>query len=196
MKTKIKSKWGVRTLAYLALLLAMNLVLTRALGINFGIARVSFGSVCTILAGLWFGPAAGGVVGLSADLLGCLFQGYAPNPFISVAAIGWGALPPLLYSAFSRKSTAKTKYIWMTVTVILTAVCSSLIITTIGLTWMNTDGGNYVKVFLGLLPVRAGQFALTAITYSIVTGFIYFSPVTNFIRNSGMRRPVKKTGKI
>ena len=49
----------------MALLIAMHLVLTRVLVIDLGAYRISVGSVCTILAGLWLGPVAGGVCGLS-----------------------------------------------------------------------------------------------------------------------------------
>ena len=47
----------------MALLIAMHLVLTRVLVIDLGAYRISVGSVCTILAGLWLGPVAGGVCG-------------------------------------------------------------------------------------------------------------------------------------
>ena len=73
----------------MALLIAMHLVLTRVLVIDLGAYRISVGSVCTILAGLWLGPVAGGVCGLCADIIGCFMKGYAVNPFITVAAILW-----------------------------------------------------------------------------------------------------------
>ena len=88
-----KQYWNVKTLVFMALLIAMHLVLTRVLVIDLGAYRISVGSVCTILAGLWLGPVAGGVCGLCADIIGCFMKGYAVNPFITVAAILWGVLP-------------------------------------------------------------------------------------------------------
>ena len=82
-----KQYWNVKTLVFMALLIAMHLVLTRVLVIDLGAYRISVGSVCTILAGLWLGPVAGGVCGLCADIIGCFMKGYAVNPFITVAAI-------------------------------------------------------------------------------------------------------------
>ena len=53
-----KQYWNVKTLVFMALLIAMHLVLTRVLVIDLGAYRISVGSVCTILAGLWLGPVA------------------------------------------------------------------------------------------------------------------------------------------
>ena len=72
-----KQYWNVKTLVFMALLIAMHLVLTRVLVIDLGAYRISVGSVCTILAGLWLGPVAGGVCGLCADIIGCFMKGYA-----------------------------------------------------------------------------------------------------------------------
>ena len=94
-----------------ALLIAMHLVLTRVLVIDLGAYRISVGSVCTILAGLWLGPVAGGVCGLCADIIGCFMKGYAVNPFITVAAILWGVLPALAKPLFAnRKKTGKNSW--------------------------------------------------------------------------------------
>ena len=51
-----KQTWNVKTLVFMALLIAMHLVLTRVLVIDLGAYRISVGSVTTILAGLWLGP--------------------------------------------------------------------------------------------------------------------------------------------
>ena len=69
-----KQYWNVKTLVFMALLIAMHLVLTRVLVIDLGAYRISVGSVCTILAGLWLGPVAGGVCGLCADIIGCFHE--------------------------------------------------------------------------------------------------------------------------
>ena len=44
----------------MALLVAMQLVLTRVLVLDLGPYRITVGTVCTVLAGLWMGPVAGG----------------------------------------------------------------------------------------------------------------------------------------
>ena len=121
-----KQYWNVKTLVFMALLIAMHLVLTRVLVIDLGAYRISVGSVCTILAGLWLGPVAGGVCGLCADIIGCFMKGYAVNPFITVAAILWGVLPALAKPLFAnRKKTGKT--VGICVSIVVTAVLSSLV---------------------------------------------------------------------
>ena len=120
-----KQYWNVKTLVFMALLIAMHLVLTRVLVIDLGAYRISVGSVCTILAGLWLGPVAGGVCGLCADIIGCFMKGYAVNPFITVAAILWGVIPALAKPLFAnKKKTGKT--VGICVSIVVTAVLSSL----------------------------------------------------------------------
>lgn len=116
-----KQYWNVKTLVFMALLIAMHLVLTRVLVIDLGAYRISVGSVCTILAGLWLGPVAGGVCGLCADIIGCFMKGYAVNPFITVAwwsgrssLVSWPAVrlpPPPRPARFSASSLRRAFFI-------------------------------------------------------------------------------------
>lgn len=82
-----KRKWSVKTVVFMGFFVAMNIVLTRFCSVNLGPFRLGFGPASTIMSGLWLGPLAGGVVGMVADLIGCLIDGYAVNPFITVSAI-------------------------------------------------------------------------------------------------------------
>ena len=131
-KNSSKQYWNVSTLVYMALLVALHLVLTRVFVIELGAYRISIGSVATIMAGLWLGPVAGGVCGLAADLIGCFMKGYAVNPFITLAAILWGVIPALAKPFFANR-TKKMKAVGISVSIVITAVFSSLILTTAGL---------------------------------------------------------------
>ena len=74
-----------------ALLVAMSIVLGKYLAINAGnVLRFSFENLPIMLSGMLFGPIVGGVVGVAADLIGCMLVGYAVNPFVTLgsAAIG------------------------------------------------------------------------------------------------------------
>ena len=169
-----KQYWNVKTLVFMALLIAMHLVLTRVLVIDLGAYRISVGSVCTILAGLWLGPVAGGVCGLCADIIGCFMKGYAVNPFITVAAILWGVLPALAKPLFAnRKKTGKT--VGICVSIVVTAVLSSLVLTTAGLVIML--GYN----FYAIMPGRLVQFAIMIPIYCVLTCLLYFSPLTAMV---------------
>ena len=153
-----KQTWNVKTLVFMALLIAMHLVLTRVLVIDLGAYRISVGSVTTILAGLWLGPIAGGVCGLCADIIGCFMKGYAVNPFITVAAILWGVLPALARPLFAnKKKTGKTVVIC--ISIVITAILSSLVLTTAGLV----------------------QFVIMIPIYCVLTCLLYFSPLTAMV---------------
>lgn len=169
-----KASWNVKTMVFMALLVAMHLVLTRILVIDLGVYRISLGSVCTILAGLWLGPAAGGVCGLAADLIGCFMKGYAVNPLITLAAILWGLLPGLFRPLFVTRSR-KAKTVGIVLTVVVTSVLSTLVITTAGLVLF--AGAN----FYGIMPGRVVQFAVMTPVYCVLTCLMYFSPVTGMV---------------
>lgn len=169
-----KQYWNVKTLVFMALLVALHLILTRVFVIELGAYRISIGSVSTILAGLWLGPVAGGVCGLCADIIGCIMKGYAINPFITVAAIAWGVIPALARPFFAnRKKTGKT--VGICVSIFITAILSSMILTTAGLV-----------IFLGynfysIMPGRIVQFVIMIPIYCVLTCLLYFSPLTAMV---------------
>ena len=96
-------KTSVRTLTMLALLVAMSIVFSRVLSISTGFVRFNLGSLPVLLAGILFGPWAGFVVGMVADIIGGVLAGYAINPLITlgagaigvVAGLAWQKLPGL-----------------------------------------------------------------------------------------------------
>ncbi len=82
-----------KTLATCALLAALNVVLARLVGFMPNAStRFSIEAVPIFLAGMLFGPLAGGMVGFTADFVGCLFTPFGFNPIFSV--------PPILYGVF------------------------------------------------------------------------------------------------
>lgn len=176
-KNNQKSLWNTRTLVFMALIVAMHLVLTRVLVIELGAYRISVGSVCTILAGLWMGPVAGGICGLAADLLGCLMKGYAVNPLITVAAILWGVVPALFHPLFAKTTSKGKKSAWISLSVVITAVFSSLIFTTAGLVLIM--GYN----FYAIMPGRLVQFCVMIPIYCVLTCMLYLSPLTGIVTN-------------
>ena len=100
---KNESRLSVRTLTAMALLIAMSIVFSRVLSISTGFVRFNLGSLPVLLAGILFGPWAGFVVGMVADIIGGVLAGYAINPLITlgagaiglVAGYAWQKLPNL-----------------------------------------------------------------------------------------------------
>lgn len=170
-----KMTFGVKTLVYMALFVALHLILTRLLVLDLGAYRITVGSVVTILSGMWLGPIAGGICGFAADIIGCFMKGYAVNPLITVAAVCWGVIPVLFKPLYSSKNRT-TKTVWICVGVIVTAVLSSLIFTTAGLVLIM--GYN----FYAIMPGRLIQFAIMTPIYCVLTCLLYFSPLTSMIK--------------
>ena len=85
---KKESRISVRTLTAMALLIAMSIVFSRVLSISTGFVRFNLGSLPVLLAGILFGPWAGFVVGMVADIIGGVLAGYA-------IGLGWKKLSHL-----------------------------------------------------------------------------------------------------
>lgn len=80
-ENKTKQAMTTQKLAYCALLVALSVVLARLIiPMPNAATRFSIEAVPIFLAGMLFGPMAGGLVGFSADFIGCLFSGYGYNP--------------------------------------------------------------------------------------------------------------------
>ncbi|MCD7885646.1 MAG: folate family ECF transporter S component [Lachnospiraceae bacterium] len=187
-----KNSWDTRTLVFMGLLVAMHIVLTRLLVIELGSYRITVGVVCTILSGLWFGPVAGGLCGMVADLLGCLLKGYAVNPFITVAAMCWGIVPALFRPLMN--GTKRKKVVFICIGVFLASVCSTLGLTTTGLAVYN--GGEFAVSFMALLPGRLIQWAIMMPIYCVLSSLLYISPMTVFVLNASGAKPIDHTVKV
>lgn len=94
---------SLRVLVFAAVLVAMSIVCGKYLAIRGGdILRFSFENLPILLAGMMFGPVVGAVVGVAADLIGCLLVGYTINPIVTVGAAMIGLVSGLLYRITSR----------------------------------------------------------------------------------------------
>ena len=156
-------------------LTAMVIVLARVLRVDLGFARFTLGSVCTVMGGLWFGPAAGGLIGGVADLLGSFLQGYAPNPLICIASILWGVIPALMLRFVTGSRSRKAGM--LSLSVVLTSVICTLGLTTAGLIMIGYHPG-------AILPSRLAQFAVMTPVYCILVCCIYYSPVTSYLKKT------------
>ena len=170
---KNKQTWSVKTLVFLALLVAIQLVLSRVLVIDLGVYRITLGTVATVLAGLWMGPVAGGVEGAVADIIGCFMKGYGVNPLITLSAVAWGVIPGLAGKLMAEKNR-KVKTVVMCVAIAVSGVAGLVMI-----------GAN----FYAIMPGRLVQFAIMTPIYCVLTSLLYFSPLTGMV--VGNIRPAK-----
>ncbi len=98
-------KLSIKTIVALAMLSAISIILSRfcVIWITNSI-RISFGNIPIILAGILFGPLAGGLVGAASDILGAAFlSGLGWYPPITISPILMGVIPGLLHMLVVRK---------------------------------------------------------------------------------------------
>lgn len=183
MQKNKKVVWDTRTLVFLGLLIAMNIVLVRLVVIDLGSYRITIGSVCTILAGLWFGPVAGGISGFISDILGCLLKGYAVNPLITVSSVLWGVIPALMSRLVTGSRMRKT--VMLSLSVAVTSVLSTLIFTTAGLVLILGYS------LFAIMPGRIVQWAIMTPIYCLLTCILYFSPLTAMVHSVTVGRTVR-----
>ena len=167
---KNKQTWSVKTLVFLALLVAIQLVLSRVLVIDLGVYRITLGTIATVLAGLWMGPVAGGVEGGVADIIGCFMKGYV-NPLITLSAITWGVVAGAAGKLMAEKSR-KVKTVIMCAGIVISGVVGTLGFTTAGLVMIGSN-------FYAIMPGRLVQFAIMTPIYCVLTSLLYFSPLTS-----------------
>lgn len=121
-------KFNTKILVRLALFAAISIILGKYLQIPVGDSiRISFENLSLLLAGYLYGPLAGAFCGATADLLGCLFKGYAVNPLITLAAVIIG----FCAGVFGRRGFFKKPKLLLSVAT--AHILGSMIIKTAGL---------------------------------------------------------------
>ena len=183
-KNKNKTIWNTYTVVMLGVLVAMTIVLTRMFAINLGFARFTLGSVCVIMAGLWFGPVAGGICGMTADIIGAVLQGYAVNPLITEGAMMWGIIPALMRPLMTGGKVKKIGV--LSLSVVIASLFCTLGFTLAGLVLINGYS------FYGILPTRLAQFASMTPVYCVLSCMLYFSPATKMINSTMQRKEAKE----
>ena len=90
-----KLKFTTRVLTTLAMLTAIEIVLSRFLSLNAWNTKIGFGFVPVVVAALLYGPLAGGIVGALADFIGAIlfpigayFPGFTLTAFLMGMVFG------------------------------------------------------------------------------------------------------------
>jgi ECF transporter S component (folate family) len=85
-----------KTLVFVSLLIAMEVIFTRFLSFQTPIVRIGFGFIPIAFAGILFGPIVGGLAGAAADIIGMMlfpvggnyFPGFTLSAFLNGAIYG------------------------------------------------------------------------------------------------------------
>ena len=167
--TSPKRSMTTRTMVSCALLAALSVVLSRLFGMMpDASSRFSIEAVPIFLAGMLFGPVAGGMVGFAADFVGCLFSAYGYNPIFSI--------PPILYGVFAglfRYFLGKGVSIPRLVVAILPpVVLGSVLYQSLTLTYMYYEGA-FMEGLIFYLSTRSVQFAITGALDAVIIYFLF-----------------------
>ncbi len=148
------------------LLTAISIVLTRLFSFQIPIAgvgaiRLGFGPLPVIMAGMMFGPLAGGAVGMLADVVGYAVNpmGGAYIPHLTVIAALTGVVPGLVVRLARREPpTFKS---------ILAAITAGQFVTALVLTPYVLYRVLHVPVWVNV-PLRVVAQCILVPTYSVV----------------------------
>lgn len=184
-ETTVKTRsMSTRTLSTCALLCALNVIFARFMTVMpSAVARCSIEGVPVVLAGYFFGPVAGMLVGFVGDTVGCLFSGYGWNPIISITPMMVGAfagiLRPLVYKAASPRD------IWrVAATVLPSKVLGSIYWTSQCLVWLG-----FTKK--GLPTLMAARTVEALIEFVMETLVIFLLLRTGMFKKMGMFPPAQ-----
>ena len=161
-----------KTLAVCAMLAALSVILARLIvPMPNAFTRFSIEAVPIFIAGVLFGPLAGGAVGFVADLVGCLFSGYGYNPLFCVPPILYGMLPALLRFLLFRKTD-----LWRFLLMYLPpVVIGSVLYQSCTLAYVYNSRGTFAASLSYFLTTRGIQFAVTLVIDAVLTWLLFRS---------------------
>lgn len=141
-------KFSTKKIVFIGLMVSISIILTRLLSFMvFGVARVSFGDIPTMMSGMIFGPLTGAVTGILSDIVGVLIfpspsgASYIPGMTLSKALIG--LIPALLY-----KYIKGSDFVKVAAGVVTAEIICSMVLDTI---WLIPFYGNGI---IGLISIR------------------------------------------
>lgn len=144
-----------KMLVLLSLLAALSILFGKYLAIPGGdVLRFSFENLPILLAGLHIGPIAGILVGVIADLLGCLMVGYAINPLVTLGAAVIGLVGGILPRVLPRRLPMLLR---LAISVTAAHICGSVIVKTFGL------AAYYSMPFMILMLWRLLNYTIIAV---------------------------------
>ena len=159
-----------KALAVCAMLAALSVIFARLISpMPNAFTRFSIEAIPIFIAGVLFGPLAGGIVGFVADLVGCLFSGYGYNPLFCVPPILYGVLPGLLRFLLFKKAD-----IWRIALAYLPpVVIGSILYQSWSLATMYTKPEGFSATLTYFLTTRSIQFAITFVIDVVLTWLLF-----------------------
>ena len=173
-----------RDIAFAAVLVALGIV-TNTFALDTGTHSITFTYTICFVAGHFFGPLVGAIVGGIGDLVGCLAKGYTPNPLILVGSILVGLLPGIL-QLLSRKIKVKKEVyapLWTAISFVLTFIVVTAFWNTFALWFTYARQSRTYWVYMAArLPLQtlvwAVNMGLSLVLYPIVSRVLHVEPTS------------------
>ncbi|HHT17883.1 MAG TPA: folate family ECF transporter S component [Papillibacter sp.] len=164
-----KKLFSTSTLVTLSLLTALSIILERFLGfMPTPNIRIAFGNLPIILAGLLFGPVAGGIVALLSDILGTtLFSSFPWFAPMALTPVIMGVVPPII-GRFMRKRTSIVTFIAL---ILPAEILGPIVWSNVSLQMLNG------VPFMVNFPLRAPVKLLIAVVDILLVFLLYKSGV-------------------
>ena len=168
-----KGKMTTRTLAYCALLAALSVVFARLIiPMPNNTTRFSIEAVPIVISGILFGPLAGGIVGFTADLVGCLFSGYGYNPIFCIPPILYGVAAGL-FRRFICGKDGKVNIVRLLIAFLPPVALGSILYQSAALAFVYNSKGSFITSFKFFLTTRSIQFAITMVIDVLIIFFLF-----------------------
>lgn len=166
----------LRVLVALAMLVALS-VIFKLLQVPVGNSlRLSLENLPVLMAGFLFGPIAGGVSGLLADLVGCFYRGDAPIPLITLGMMSVG----IVAGALKNTLFTGTSFLSVSLSVLPAHVLGSMLLKSFALYW------TYGTPLLILL-LRIPTYLITGLVESVLLTALYQKHVFAFLGTMGRK---------
>jgi ECF transporter S component (folate family) len=173
-KTGGKIILATKTLVFMALMIALSIVLGKFLAVNVTtMIRISLENLPILLAAIVLGPYKGALVALTADLLGCLLRGYEINPIVTIGCVTLAFLSGVIYRDILMSPRKK-----LILSVGVGHLVGSVLIKTFGLASFYLS--SYNMGFATLLGIR---FVTYVLTLTLEIAIILFLLKSKAIRN-------------
>ena len=169
MKKQInsKSQLATKTLVCCALLAAISIVMARLLAYApFGNTRWSFDKFPLFLAGMLFGPLAGGMTGFVADAAGSMMQ-YGFNPILCPPAILYGVFGGI-FRCWLQKKPLLPKLV---VSYFVPVVLGSWLYQSAALAYC-FNAATFSAAFISNLIARGIQFAIVGVLEILIISLL------------------------
>ena len=173
-----------RDVAFSAILVALGIV-TNTFALDTGAHSITFTYTICFIAGHFFGPLVGALVGGIGDIVGCFAKGYTPNPLILVGSVLVGLLPGIIQLISKKLPVKKEVYppLWTVVSFVVTYVVVTVFWNTFAL-WFSYARATktYWVYMLARLPMQtivwAVNLGLSMILYPVLSRVLMVSPTS------------------